>query len=138
MTTNPKPLSIIAKCALCSIKTELFVCSHCDEVICQECVDKHQLKLNETLQEHWNLCRTKYDNLCRLSGFRKKKQNSFKNLNYLSLDIYDKDMINVESEIDRIRLIIEQRYMNLIQLIDNEKNNLLNKIEEHVQLNLSK
>ncbi len=73
MTTNYKSLSIIAKCALCSIKTELFVCSHCDEVICQKCVDQHQLKLNETLKEHWHLCQTKYLDLCRLSGFRKKK-----------------------------------------------------------------
>jgi hypothetical protein len=71
MTTNHKPLSIIAKCALCSIKTELFVCSHCDEVICQTCVDKHQVNLNETLKEHWNLCKTKFFNLSQLSGIRK-------------------------------------------------------------------
>lgn len=69
MTTNSKPLSIIAKCAICTIKTELFVCSHCDEVICQKCVDKHQVKLNETLKEQWNICKTKYQNLSRLSGF---------------------------------------------------------------------
>jgi len=57
---------------------------------------------------------------------------------FLSLDIYDKDIGNIENEIDRIRLTIEQRYMNLIQLIENEKNNLLNQIEEHLQLNVSK
>jgi hypothetical protein len=44
----------------------------------------------------------------------------------------------VENEIDRIRSIIDQRYRNLIQLIENEKNNLLLKIEEHLQVNLSK
>jgi len=71
MTTNLKPLSIIAKCGLCSIKTELFVCSHCDEVICQVCVDKHQLKLNETLKENWNLCKRKFYDLYQLSGLIK-------------------------------------------------------------------
>ncbi|CAF0925933.1 unnamed protein product [Rotaria sordida] len=119
MTTNHKPLSIIAKCALCSIKTELFVCSHCDKVICQICVDKHQLKLNEILKEQWNLCKTKYFNLYRLS------------------DIYAKDMVNIENEIDRIRLLINQRSMDLVNLIEHEKNNLLNKIEEYIQLNSS-
>ncbi|CAF3353765.1 unnamed protein product [Rotaria sp. Silwood1] len=119
MTTNHKPLSIIAKCALCSIKTELFVCSHCDKVICQICIDKHQLKLNETLKEQWNLCKTKYFNLFRLS------------------DNNAKDMENVENEIDRIRLLINQRYMDLVNLLEQEKNNLLNKIEEYIQLNLS-
>ncbi|CAF0795297.1 unnamed protein product [Rotaria sordida] len=119
MTTNHKPLSIIAKCALCSIKTELFVCSHCDKVICQICVDTHQLKLNEILKEQWNLCKTKYFNLYRLS------------------DIYAKDMVNIENEIDRIRLLINQRSMDLVNLIEHEKNNLLNKIEEYIQLNSS-
>jgi hypothetical protein len=57
---------------------------------------------------------------------------------FLSIDIYDKDIGNIENEIDRIRLTIEQRYMNLIQLIENEKNDLLNEIEEHLQLNVSK
>jgi hypothetical protein len=73
MTTNHKPLSIVAKCGLCSIKTELFVCSHCDEVICQKCVDKHQVKQSETLKEQWNLSKTKYLHLCRLSGLRTNK-----------------------------------------------------------------
>ncbi|CAF5174937.1 unnamed protein product, partial [Rotaria magnacalcarata] len=45
MTANHRPLSIIARCALCSIKAELFVCSHCDKVICQICLDKHQLQV---------------------------------------------------------------------------------------------
>ena len=70
MTANHKPLAIIAKCALCSIKTELFVCSHCDEVICQTCVDKHQSKQHETLKEQWNTCRNKYNHLCQSSGRR--------------------------------------------------------------------
>lgn len=68
MTANPKPLSIVAKCALCSTKTELFVCPHCDEVICQICVNKHRSELNETLKEHWLKCQTKFQNLCKLSS----------------------------------------------------------------------
>lgn len=47
-------------------------------------------------------------------------------------------MINITSEIDRTRLLIEQRYMTLIQLIENEKNSLINKIDEHLQANSSK
>jgi len=137
MTTNHRPLSIIAKCGLCSIKTELFVCSHCDEVICQTCVDKHQVKQNETLKEHWNLCKTKYIHLSRLSGLRTKQISCWIIL-FPYVDIYDKDIINVENEIDRIRLLIDQRYMNLVQLIENEKNNLLNKLEEYLQFNLTK
>ncbi len=68
MTANPKPLSIVAKCALCSTKTELFVCPHCDEVICQKCVNKHRLELNDTLKEHWFKCKTKFHNLCQTSS----------------------------------------------------------------------
>ena len=68
MTANPKPLSIVAKCALCSTKTELFVCPHCDEVICQKCVNKHRLELNDTLKEHWFKCKTKFQNLCQTSS----------------------------------------------------------------------
>ncbi len=56
----------------------------------------------------------------------------------MSTDIHDQDAGNVENEIDRIRLLIDQRYINFVQLIENEKNNLLNKLEEYLQLNLSK
>lgn len=70
MTTNPKGLAIIAKCALCSTKTELFICPHCDEVICQVCVNKHRSHLNSTLNEHWLKCKTKFHNLCELSSIR--------------------------------------------------------------------
>ena len=49
------------------------------------------------------------------------------------IDLFDKDVVNVEQEIDRIRVAIDQRYINLIQLIENEKKNFLNQIEEHFQ-----
>ncbi|CAF3995991.1 unnamed protein product [Rotaria magnacalcarata] len=119
MTANHRPLSIIARCALCSIKAELFVCSHCDKVICQICLDKHQLQLNEILKEQWGLCKTKYLNLYHLS------------------DNHAKEMVNVENEMDRIRLLVNQRYTDLVNLIENEKNNVLNNIEENIQLNSS-
>jgi hypothetical protein len=44
----------------------------------------------------------------------------------------------VDNEIDRIRLLIDQRYMNLVQLIEDEKNSLLNQIEDYLQFNLSR
>jgi len=136
MTTNHKPLSIIAKCASCSLKTNLFVCSHCDEVICQKCVDKHQLKLNEILKDHWDLCKTKFLNLSRLSGIIKTRRiDCFLKFH---IDLHDKDSINVENEIDQVRFMIDQRRMDLVHLIENEKNNLINKLEEYIQLNLSK
>lgn len=46
--------------------------------------------------------------------------------------------MHVENEIDQIRLMINQRFMDLINLIEKEKNTLLNKLEEYVQLNSSK
>lgn len=137
MTSNSKPLAIVAKCALCSIKTELFVCSHCDEVICQTCVDKHQPKPSETLKEQWNTSRTKYLQLCPLSG---RKRAFFRHLDHCVwslVDLFDKDVVNVEQEIDRIRVAVDQRYINLIQLIEREKKNFLNQIEEHFQGNFS-
>ncbi|CAF1164116.1 unnamed protein product [Adineta steineri] len=115
MTANPKPLLIVAKCALCSTKTELFVCPHCDEVICQICVNKHRSELNETLKEHWLKCKTKFQNLCHLTN------------------TYDKDFVVVENEVDRIRQMIEQRYLDFVQLIDSEKNTLLIKIEDYIR-----
>jgi len=113
MTVNVKPLSIVAKCALCSTKTKLFVCPHCDEVICQICVNKHQLELNETLKD-WLKCKTRFQNICQLSN------------------TYDKDFVIVENEIDQIRQRIEQKYLDIVQLIDNEKNGLLIKIEDYI------
>lgn len=74
MSAIHRPLSIVAKCALCSIKTDLFICSHCDKVICQICIDKHQPNLKETLKEQWSLCKTKYLNLYELSGFIQTKR----------------------------------------------------------------
>ncbi|CAF1945604.1 unnamed protein product [Rotaria magnacalcarata] len=115
MTTNPQALCIIAKCALCSTKTELFICPHCDEVICQVCVNKHQSQLNDTLKEHWLKCKTKYHNLCLLSN------------------TYDKDFIVIENEMYRIRQIIEQQYTDIIQSIDSEKNSLLIKLEDYIK-----
>ncbi len=44
----------------------------------------------------------------------------------------------MDNEIDRIRLLIDQRYMNLVQLIEDEKNSLLNQIEDYLQFNLSR
>ncbi|CAF2793634.1 unnamed protein product [Rotaria sp. Silwood2] len=115
MTTNPKALSIVAKCALCSTKTELFICPHCDEVICQACVNKHQSELNETLKEHWLKCKTKFHNLCQLSN------------------TYDKDFVLIENEMYRIRQIIEQQYSDVVQSIESEKNTLLIKLEDYIK-----
>ncbi|CAF0782506.1 unnamed protein product [Adineta ricciae] len=115
MTATPKPLSIVAKCALCSTKTELFVCPHCDEVICQVCVNKHRSILNETLKEHWLKCKTKFQNLSQLSNN------------------YDRDFGSVENEIDRIRQMLERRYLEFVQSIDNKKNTLLIQIEDHIR-----
>lgn len=70
MTATAKPLGIIARCAECSTKTQLFVCPHCDNVICQVCVNKHRSELNATLKEHWSTCKTKYLNFCHLSSKR--------------------------------------------------------------------
>ncbi len=44
----------------------------------------------------------------------------------------------MDNEIDRIRLLIDQRYMNLVQLIEDEKNSLLNQIEDYLQFNVSR
>ncbi|CAF0919473.1 unnamed protein product [Rotaria sordida] len=115
MTANPKALSIVAKCALCSIKTELFICPHCDEVICQTCVNKHQSQLNETLKEHWLKCKTKFHNLCQLSN------------------TCDKDFVLVENEMSRIRQIIEQQYLDVVESIESEKNTLLIKLEDYIK-----
>lgn len=118
MIANIKPLSIIAKCALCSIKTELFVCSHCDEVICQKCLDSHQIKYQEVLKEQWISCEKKLQNLSRSS------------------EAYDKEIVNAENEITRLHHLIEQRFRHLIENLESEKTNLCNKLDEYQQLNL--
>jgi hypothetical protein len=103
------------------------------------CVDKHQLKLNEILKDHWDLCKTKFLNLSRLSGIIKTRRiDCFLKFDYFYIDLHDKDLINVENEIDQVRFMIDQRRMDLVHLIENEKNNLINKLEEYIQLNLSK
>lgn len=52
---------------------------------------------------------------------------------FVCIDTYDKDFFLVENEIDRIRQIIEQQYSDVIQLIDQEKNVLLVKIEDYIR-----
>ena len=49
------------------------------------------------------------------------------------LDNYDRDLITVESEIDRMRTIIEQRALDFIHLIENEKNSLLINIDDYIK-----
>ncbi|CAF1247371.1 unnamed protein product [Adineta ricciae] len=93
--------------------------SYSIDIICQTCVDKHQVKLHETLKEQWNLCKTKFEDLCQIA------------------DTYDKDAINYENEIDQIRTVIDQRRSDLIHLVENEKNNLLSKIDEYIQSNFA-
>lgn len=143
MTANPKPLSIVAKCALCSTKTELFVCPHCDEVICQICVNKHQSELNETLKEHWLKCKIKFQNLTQLSSLTKILFWTLRFFYYdfvflLNIDTYEKDFGSIENEILRTRQLIEQQYSDVIQLIDQEKNILLIKIQDYIQSITSK
>lgn len=134
MTANAKPLSIIAKCALCSTKTELFVCPHCDEVICQICVNKHRSELGETLKEHWLQCRKKFLHLRQLSSKHHVRASLRWPIGCLRhLDTYDKDLTVVEAEIDRVRTMIEQRYSGFVRLIASEKNNLLIHIEEYIK-----
>jgi len=54
----------------------------------------------------------------------------------LSIDNHDKEIINVENEITRLHHLIEQRFRHLIENLESEKNNLCNKLDEYMQLNL--
>ena len=48
-------------------------------------------------------------------------------------DNYDRDLESVENEIDRIKQMLERRYLEFVQSIDNEKNTLLIRIEDHIR-----
>lgn len=119
MTTLAKPLSIVAKCALCSTKTELFVCPHCDEVICQLCVNKHQSELNETLKEHWLQCKSKFQQL--------QESPDEATPPHSGAD-------SCEEEVDHIRQTIEQRHLDFVRLIDKEKHALLVRLEDYLHV----
>ena len=54
------------------------------------------------------------------------------------IDVYDKDVAVVETEIDRVRAMIDQRHMDFVHLIENEKNILLLKIEDYLKSMTSK
>jgi hypothetical protein len=54
------------------------------------------------------------------------------------IDTYDQDYRLVENEIDRIRQIIEQQYLDFVQLVDQEKSILLIKIEDYIRSITSK
>jgi hypothetical protein len=56
----------------------------------------------------------------------------------LIIDTYNKDFALVETEIDRIRQIIEQQHFDVVQLIENEKNGLLIKLEDFIKSITSK
>ena len=51
----------------------------------------------------------------------------------ISLDNYDKDFVSIENQIDQIRHMVEQRYLDFVRLIDTEKNTILIKIEDHIR-----
>jgi hypothetical protein len=48
-------------------------------------------------------------------------------------DVYDKDLLAIENETDRIRMMIEQRYLDFVQMIEHEKNTLLFNIEAYIR-----
>lgn len=54
------------------------------------------------------------------------------------LEAYNRDLIVVENEIDRIRQTIEQQSNEIVQSIENEKKNLLIRIEDYIQALMTK
>lgn len=49
------------------------------------------------------------------------------------LDTYDQEYQVWQSEIDRIRQIIEQQHVQFVQVIDQEKKHLLAQIEDYLR-----
>jgi len=68
-------INVIAKCQLCNIRSELTVCSHCDNVICMKCIDEHQ----NTIKIEWETCRNKFESIYQRSSieFKEKNLNSY-------------------------------------------------------------
>lgn len=51
---------VLAKCQSCNVKSELFVCNHCDGVICTKCAGEHQSVINNRIRNEWNQCKIKF------------------------------------------------------------------------------
>lgn len=60
--------SFIAKCQTCNQRAELTVCSHCENVICRQCLKTHQNLLNNEVRRAWETCQMKFEETFHRSG----------------------------------------------------------------------
>lgn len=60
---QPISRSLVAKCQSCSIRGELIVCSHCENVICIKCAEEHKSVINADVKREWELCKTQFQTI---------------------------------------------------------------------------
>jgi len=117
--------SVIARCHSCANKCQVIVCDHCDHFVCLKCAEKHRstTKIDaQTLATKWNGCKTKYKSLIE------------------KLNQYNRDRSQIEKDLAAISVAVEQRTRDAIQTIVNQRDCLIQQIDEHInqEQNLNK
>ncbi|CAF1416398.1 unnamed protein product [Didymodactylos carnosus] len=116
-TTSQKKQIAFAQppCKICSKKSNyLFICDHCNEEICDKCMDKHRAEVTERINKKWLKCKQQFA------------------INNELLSKAEKNITSVVNELKMIRITVEQRATDLINMIENERDNILERLDDHI------
>ncbi|CAM4791122.1 unnamed protein product [Rotaria magnacalcarata] len=115
--TPPNSDAVIARCHSCGNKCQVIVCEHCDHFVCLKCAEEHRTTIKvdtQGLKNKWQECKNKYNTLLQ------------------KLNQYNRDRVQIESDLAAIRVAVEQRSHDTIQYIINQREALTGRINEHI------
>ncbi|CAF1173215.1 unnamed protein product [Adineta ricciae] len=110
--------AVIARCHSCGNKCQVIVCDHCDHFVCFKCAEEHRATTKVDTQEltnKWQTCKNKYSTLLQ------------------KLNQYSRDRTQIESDLAAIRVAIEQRTRDATQLLTQQRDLLIGRINEHIE-----
>ncbi|CAF4141328.1 unnamed protein product, partial [Rotaria sp. Silwood2] len=110
--------AVIARCHSCGNKCQVIVCEHCDHFVCLKCAEEHRTTTKIDAQEltnKWHECKNKYNILLQ------------------KLNQYNRDRIQIESDLAAIRVAVEQRSRDAIQYVVDQRDSLFSRINEHME-----
>ncbi|CAF0925949.1 unnamed protein product [Rotaria sordida] len=110
--------AVIARCHSCGNKCQVIVCEHCDHFVCLKCAEEHRTTTKIDTQElinKWHECKNKYNILLQ------------------KLNLYNRDRIQIESDLAAIGVAVEQRSRDAIQNVFDQRDSLISHINEYIE-----
>lgn len=109
------------------------VCEHCDHFVCLKCAEEHRTTTKvdtQDLTNKWQECKNKYSTL--LQKLSKLFFCVLISYYWLWIDQYNRDRTQIESDLAAIRVAVEQRTRDTIQFVQEQRDSLVNHINEHI------